>query len=121
FCNTWNPEAVVRSEFPITWKTARGLVAAAGPVCDVSNIAISSIIAWKMISCNKRISLLFAAHAFDLVCNICLYSFSGIIFPDNSNDFVNVEANLGISRYVQTTITVALVFATFTLLNNLSV
>ena len=98
----WGGIPVLQDVLPMTYQTGYGIVYAAGPIADIANVAISSIVAWKMRHFNEKVSLLFASHAFLRSLKVFDYCFSTL--GTNVGDFALVELNLGVSHYIQAAI-----------------
>lgn len=113
----WNGDPIIRPELPITYETARGIVAAAGPISDVTVVALSSIVAWKMRHSNKKISLIFATSAVAIAANT--FGYAAKTDGSDVGDFANIELFLGISHNIQTAFTGSIALGACILLGNL--
>jgi len=94
-----------------------GIVDAAGPISDMIMVALSAMAAWKMRDSHKKISLLFATHAFALAIND--FGYAAMTHWTKIGDFANVETNFGIPHYIQTAITGAVALGAFALVKYL--
>lgn len=113
----WNGNPAIRPELSITSETGHGIVSAAGPISDITLSALSAVAACKIRNSNKKIALLFAAHAFSRSLNIFLYAIS--TQRSGMNDFASVESQLGIPHYIQTAITGSVALGAALLMKNI--
>ncbi|MBS0628973.1 MAG: hypothetical protein JSS30_01970 [Verrucomicrobia bacterium] len=101
----------------IGYKLRDGIVSAAGPISDMTLVALTAVAAWKMRHTNKKISLLFATTAFTIASNT--FSYALMTHGADWGDFVSVETKLGIPHYVQTAIAGAVTVGVAGLLRHL--
>lgn len=103
FFAAWGGTPQIAPGLKIEDQTARGIVSAAGPISDLTLIAISSITSWKLRNSNPKIALVFAMNAFV----ISLNTFSYALLTQNSSwgDFASIESHLKISHTFQTIVT----------------
>lgn len=88
------------------YRLSKGLVYAAGPLCDITLVALSSIIAWKMQHRNKEIAKVFVKTAFGIAFNTFVYALMSQSWKLSSflyfkSDFAKIEHYLDIPRSIQ--------------------
>jgi hypothetical protein len=108
---------ILRPELPITFETAEGITSAAGPISDITVVALSSLIAWKTRQSNKKISLLFAAFT-------CFFAWESFYYAASTlgtdfGDFAEVESYLGISHIFQTAVVCSVALGTTMLMKHI--
>ncbi len=101
----------------IGFEFRQGVVDAAGPISDMTIVALSSIIAWKMRHSNKKISFMFAATACVIAWNAFYYAASTL--GSDHGDYARMESNLGISHIIQTAIVGSVALGTTMLMKHI--
>jgi riboflavin transporter FmnP len=101
-----NMNGPMRENTILDYLLSKGIVYAAGPLSDITLVALASIIAWKMQHRNKEISKVFVKTAFGIAFNTFVYAIMSqssklSVFLYFNSDFAKIEHYLDIPRYVQ--------------------
>lgn len=100
---SFNSNFVIRPPLSITYDTCVGIIAAAGPLSDITLVAISSMMTWKMRHSNKKTALSFLGFA--CIRSLALFHYAANTFGSGGGDFAEIESHLGISHTIQIAIT----------------
>lgn len=115
----WNGTPKLRAGFELTQETAKGIVAAAGPVGDMTFVAISSAVTWSLRRTHLKVALVFAYAAF--ITSMNTFTYALITRGSNWGDFVSVQSNLRISHDLQAAILGGIFFTSCALMTHLAV